>query len=463
MAEREQTTALAQQQTAREAALTKTAEAQAAVAPQVEQQSLQRGQQELQIGGAQLTATQRAKKMAELDIYRNGAENLSYLPDNEIHAGLDALRKQTANINPAYVNDLPSPGTPVSQIRQWANVATNHIAKAQGNLKAQQARELQEMKGTQGEVVAAIKAGYVPTGSATQPGSVPIAGIPGAPPDAAQPAGIPGQPASSAQPPGVPVQPSITIGGQQFVKSADSKPSDIEKAEAGAAGKANVAFKTSTVQDAYNVIPLKNDLDDIQASLSQFRTGPTGPLTQFIRGEGQGLRKSLNQYALDYFNQFKHVGRGGNLLLNMILASKPSVWMDPKAIQNIINTAQLYNGRIQQRAAFIDKMWHAGVHDEASLVRSWNSYDRANPLIDDKTNEVQPWNYGRWENVMTPENIQRIKDGKNIINPPPKIYKNRFGNVYTKEGFYRSSKDKNQDMSYMDISREWNKKHGGEE
>lgn len=182
-----------------------------------------------------------------------------------------------------------------------------------------------------------------------------------------------------------PGQPQLTPGQKQY---------QIEEA------KANTTYKTSIINDAGQQQQIKDDVNNIQASLYRGHSGIIGQAGNFFSKEGAPLRKQINQLVLDRFNTMQHIGRGSNLLINIIKGSKPSLWMPKASIQQVLDIVYGISNRAVEHERFMHFLGSQGVHDRGAVSNLWNRYDDAYRIADPRTGKVNFDNQNKWADFL---------------------------------------------------------------
>jgi hypothetical protein len=121
----------------------------------------------------------------------------------------------------------------------------------------------------------------------------------------------------------------------------------------------------------------------------------------YLTKEGQQLNQMMAKFVIDRFNEMKHVGRGGNLMINLIQDSKMKGTINYDAFKKIVNTYRIMARRSMEKLNYLQYMGDKlKVRDRVKLDNIWNNYDIAHPLVSD-TGDPLPQNVKQWGGFLT--------------------------------------------------------------
>ncbi len=164
-----------------------------------------------------------------------------------------------------------------------------------------------------------------------------------------------------------------------------------EKKYAENEGVENSKFRTQVANTATASMKVKKDTDEM-LKLSEKGVGQFGYFTgntMVLTTEGQENLKASRQLLLDMFAQMPHIGRGGNLLLNIIEQSKPDPKMTHEAYTQMAKAYAAAANYGIEYGNFIEEMKNQGVTDRVELQNAWNRFE-ANTDVQDKQGNFHP-------------------------------------------------------------------------
>jgi hypothetical protein len=194
---------------------------------------------------------------------------------------------------------------------------------------------------------------------------------------------------------------------------AAETPTTYQKQFQTAEAKEDSAFATKIQQGSDNALQIREDAREMLGAGGQIpqEFGVVRGNMMMLTPQGQLAIKNMNKLVLDMFNTMPHIGRGSNLLINIIKRSKPSANI---AYPTFVKVAQSYQA-LSQRAIeynkFLNYMRNSNITNRNRLSSIWAQYATKYPISDNKGNPLME-NLGNWESFLI-SNPQLIK-GKNI-------------------------------------------------
>lgn len=189
-----------------------------------------------------------------------------------------------------------------------------------------------------------------------------------------------------------------------------------------ASAEADRKYKTVLNTAASGAMVIKKDTDEM-LRLAEKGVGQFGYLsgrTMVLNTTGQENLKAARNLLLDKFAQMPHIGRGGNLLLQIIEQSKPDPKMTYEAYTQMAKSYAAAANYLIERNNFIEEMGNQDVHDETQLENAWNKFENVSD-VQDRQGNFNPEVPSQWRSwfaknldALPSSLVQKLK-GKQII------------------------------------------------
>lgn len=346
----------------------------------------------------QIATARMSEKEATHKFMMNRFADLNYLPKDQVSSHYQDLRKEALELG-VPSNELPEKyDEKVASLAQMAAMRSPEAAAQRKfmndlllkKLDVEGKIDLEKHKGLakhttgmpEGQLVGTS---YIVDEAAQPPGMAPAA--PGM------------EPTAQAAPQAPPPAPALRL-----------MPSpEAQKAYAAASGKQFAEVQKKASETAGKAAEAVDNIDTFmrEAPKIAFGTGPIAGMWPFTAFDPHGnvAKKAQNALALNLL-QLQKFGRVTNKEMQIVQDATLNLHMTPEAITRLGPQLRAIAQRNIEYSKFLNAATNVGIRNISQVDSIWHKFLEENPVIDNRTGQVNQNNIGNWQKYLSPQMLR---------------------------------------------------------